>query len=564
MKNNLRNLPNRFGNLFLIILSVLYFSCTSRNNSDKPVPAIENRGKAVQLIVDGKPWLALAGELHNSSSSSSEYMKDVWPGLEQSGMNTVLAGVEWSLIEPEEGKFNFTVVDDLLESARKHHLRLILLWFGSWKNGQSHYPPEWVKENYIRFPRAKLKNGKSLEILTPFSIENFNQDAAALIALMKHLKETDSEQRTVIMMQVENEVGILGASRDYSNLADSAYYSPVPLELSEYLSMYKDRLLPELAEAWSSNGFKVKGTWGDLFGKNLMTDEIFMAWQYATYIDRLVMLAKTEYPVPMYVNAWIIQPTDKHPGDYPSGGPQAHMLDIWRAGAPHLDIYCPDIYLPNFTEICKMYTQNNNTLFIPESRAGEQGVGQLFYAIGRHKAIGYSPFGFENRVKDMVNGPIPKAYKLLAGMAPVILDAQSKGTITGVLMKKDIHPSEEIEIGGYKLLVELLKSRYSDTVPEQGYGIIINSAVDEYIIAGKNIQISFSPSTEGPAIAALAWVDEGRFDDGKWIPRRRLNGDAIMLDYHLANKAEENKTGTGLKFTGDDRMIQHVKLYRYE
>jgi len=266
----------------------------------------------------------------------------------------------------------------------------------------------------------------------------------------------------------------------------------------------------------------------------------------------------------MFVNAWIVQPEDKKPGDYPSGGPQGHVLDLWRAGAPNVDLLCPDIYLPNFADICELYTRNKNTLFIPESRTGEQGVGQLFYAIGKHKAIGYSPFGFENRIKDFENDPIPKAYKLLSGMAPVILDAQSKGTITGVLLKKDINASEQVDIGDYKLLIELLKTRRSTIIPDQGYGLIINSGADEFVITGKNIQISFSPNTNGPAIAAIAKVDEGKYTDGEWIPRRRLNGDAIMIDYDLAKQVSKNKTGTGLKFTGEDRNIQRVKIYRYE
>jgi hypothetical protein len=289
-----------------------------------------------------------------------------------------------------------------------------------------------------------------------------------------------------------------------------------------------------------------------------------MAWNYARYIDVCAVTAKAEYSIPMYVNAWIVQPQDKRPGDYPSGGPQAHVLDLWRAGAPNIDLLCPDIYLPDFAEICGSYTRNNNTLFIPESRAGEQGAGQLFYAIGKHKALGYSPFGIESIIANNDGDPITRAYKLLAGFAPVILEAQSKGTITSVLLKQDKNPSEEVTFGDYKLLVELVRNRRSTTTPAEGYGIIINSAPDEYIVYGNNIQISFSPDKPGPAIAAIAQLDEGRFENGNWIPVRRLNGDDIMIDYDLAQKALENKTGTGFKFSGEARNIQLVKLYRYE
>ena len=160
------------------------------------MPVLEKRGNATQLIVDGEPFLVLGGELHNSSSSSREYMKEYWPVLKNSGMNTVLAAVEWSLIEPVEGKFNFSVVDELLSDARKNDLKLILLWFGSWKNGQSHYMPEWVKKDFTRFPRVKAENGKSLEILSIFGKETLEKDSKAFSALMKHLAETDSQYRT--------------------------------------------------------------------------------------------------------------------------------------------------------------------------------------------------------------------------------------------------------------------------------------------------------------------------------------------------------------------------------
>jgi hypothetical protein len=554
----------RFAMICLIAAGSISCKNNSSMNTSTEIPHLKKQGEVTQLIVDGKPYLALAGELHNSTSSSREYMRDIWPKLKASGMNTVLAVVEWSLVEPVEGKFDFTVVDDLIKDARSNNLRLVLLWFGAWKNGQSHYMPEWVKKDYTRFPRAKAESGKSLEILSTLGKETLLCDARAFAAMMKHLKEVDSSERTVIMIQVQNEVGLLGSPRDYCDLANNAFAAPVPQELMDYLVKNKENLLPELLEVWKTTAFKTSGTWEEVFGKGDRSDEFFMAWNYALYLDGCARTAKAEYSIPMFANAWIVQPEDKRPGDYPSGGPQAHVLDFWRAGAPNIDLLCPDIYLPNFEEICALYTRNKNTLFIPESRAGEQGVGQLFYAVGKHRAIGYSPFGFESRVTGTDGDPISRAYELLSGFAPVILEAQSKGTITSVLLKQDKNPSEEITLGGYKLFAELIRNRRSTEVPPEGYCIIINSAPDEYIVYGNNIQVSFSPNTPGPAIAAIAQLDEGRFENGNWIPGRRLNGDDIMIDYNLAKKALENKTGTGLKFSGENRNIQRVKLYRYE
>jgi hypothetical protein len=553
----------KFHLVSVIFLSVI-FMLSCRKDQVPAIPHLYKSGKATQLIVDGKPYLVLGGELHNSSSSNREYMREFWPLLKSSGMNTVLAAVEWSLVEPEEGKFDFTVVDNLIEDARSQNLRLALLWFGAWKNGQSHYIPAWVKKDYKRFPRITAEIGKSLEILSPFNNETIKADANAFSAMMKHVKDVDSSQRTVIMVQIQNEVGVLGSSRDHNVLANDAFAKPVPQELMDYLVKNRETLLPELIEVWSVSGFRSSGSWEEVFGKGMKTDELFMAWNYARYINECARAGKNEYPIPMFVNAWIVQPEDKGPGDYPSGGPQAHVLDLWRAGAPDIDLLCPDIYLPDFAEICALYTRNDNVLFIPESRAGEQGAGQLFYAIGRHNAIGYSPFGFENRVIGIEDEQISHAYKILSWFAPVILESQSKGTITSVLLKQENNSSKEVVLGDYKILIELILNRRSTTIPDEGYGIIINSGPDEYIIYGNNIQVSFSPDTPGPAIAALLQVDEGIFDNGNWIAGRRLNGDDIMLDYDLAKKAMENKTGTGIKFGNRNDKVQRVKLYRYE
>lgn len=552
-------------NIILVILVALLFliDCDSSRSVSKPLPTIQKKGQTKQLIVDSKPYLILGGELHNSSSSSREYMQKIWPKLQQSGMNTVLAAVSWALVEPEEGKLDFSLVDGLIKDARKHNLRLILLWFGAWKNGQSHYVPDWVKRNYEKYPRVRLQNGKPLEILSVFSNATRKADAKALAALMRHIKKMDSSHRTVIMVQVQNEVGVLGASRDFSSQANAAFNKVVPGSLLEYLSNNKESLTPSVSELWSKNGYKTSGTWEDIFGKSKNTNEVFMAWHYAKYINYLANQAKQEYNLPIFVNAWLVQPQDEKPGDYPSGGPQAHVLDIWQAGASAVDLFCPDIYVPDFKGSCEIYTHNNNPLFIPESEAGEEGVGQLFYAIGDYNALGYSPFGFED-IEDTENGPMARAYKLLSNMEPVILKAQRQGNISGVLLEKDKQNNEELEIGEYKLDVELLSSWGTDVTPERGYGIIIHSGPDEFVITGHNIEISFSTKTPAEEIVGIANLEEGKFVEGKWIPRRRLNGDAIMLDYDLTKMAQKNKTGTGLKFTGEDRNIQKVELYKYE
>ncbi len=359
-------------------------------------PRLEKRGAAVQLIVDGKPYLALAGELHNSSSTSRAYMKPLWPKLATMNLNTVLAAVPWGMVEPKENVYDFSMVDQLIEDARSHQLRLVLLWFGSWKNGLSHYVPAWVKADTRRFPLVKTRHG-TLEILSPLDEANREADAKAFAAFMRHVKEVDAARKTVIMIQVENEVGVHADARDRSELANTAFGQPVARELLDYLQKNRDRLAPGVRGLWQSSNFRTSGHWGEVFGQSPAAEELFMAWAYARYLNRVAEAGKKEYALPMFVNAWIVQPEDEFPGEYPSGGPQAHVLDVWRAGAPQIDFFAPDIYLPNFGEVCAEFAHPDSGFFVPEARAGAEGAANAFLAIGAFNSIGYSPFGIDSR-----------------------------------------------------------------------------------------------------------------------------------------------------------------------
>ncbi|HEY7089730.1 MAG TPA: DUF5597 domain-containing protein [Tepidisphaeraceae bacterium] len=531
--------------------------------SNQPAAHLEKRGNVTQLIVDGQPYLVLGGELRNSSSSSVEYMQPIWPKLAKMHLNTVLAAVTWEQIEPEEGKFDFTVVDGLLRDARRSHLRLILLWFGSWKNGTSRYAPEWVKANQQRFPRVVNSEGKALEILSTFSEANLSADSRAYAALMRHIGQIDSGWHTVIMMQMQNEVGVLGDSRDRSPAANAESGGPVPAELMDYLKAHKDSLLPEFRKVWEDAGAKPAGTWQEVFGKGAAADEIFMAWNYARYCDSIAAAAKAEYALPTFVNTWIVQPEDKGPGDYPSGGPVSHVHDVWRAGAPHIDILAPDLYLPEFTDLAARYSRAGNTLFVPEARAGTIGAAQTFYAIGQHAAIGYSPFAIEERELDPENGPMAQAYDVLSQLSPLILEHQTDGAIGAVLLNQQT-PATQVQLGNYRLNIELRRTRRSTILPTLGYALFIAIGPDEYLVAGTDVQITFSPTTPGPHIAGLARVEEGRFVNGTWRPGRLLNGDEVQLTYDLSAAARASQSGAGIRLPAGAPTIQCVKLYRYQ
>jgi len=549
------------------------------------IPHLEKRGEATQLIVDGRPFLALSGELANTAPTDLEYMRRMFPILaNQVHLNTVLTAVAWAWIEPEEGKYDFRFVDAALENANKNNVRIAWLWFGSWKNGASNFTPGWVKANQDRFPKAQIQDGRSVEILSTLSDENVRADARAFAALMRHVRQVDKNHR-VIMVQVENEVGLLGDSRDRSPAANAAFARPVPREFMDYLQKHKDTLLPEFRAVWEAAGFKTAGTWEEVFGPGMRTDEIFMGWNYARYVDQVAQAGKAEYNVPMFVNAWLNAPADKGPGDYPSGGPQAHQHDIWRAGAPHIDMLCPDIYMTNFAQLAALYSRSGNTLFIPECAGDIHGAANAFYAIGQFKAVGYSSMGIGELQRltafragdagsvppaEVGNLPLPRAYDTLQQLAPLVLEHQTNGTIAGVWLTRE-NPTTQVKLGGYILNVSLAgwgRTNVSDT--PIGYGIFMATAPDEFLMSGDNVQVTFSPGTPGPEFVGLIEQAAGRFENGRWMVTRYLGGDDSTLRKDLGGAVAEHQSGFGVRLMSQphlsfaERAIQRVKVYRYK
>jgi hypothetical protein len=525
-----------------------------------PMPAIRTNGQVKQMMVDGKPLLMLAGELHNSSASSVEYMKPIWRKLAAMKLNTVIGTVSWELLEPQEGKYDFTLVDDQIRQARAHNMKLVLIWFGTWKNAVASYVPMWVKTDPKRFPRVISKEGVSQEELTPLGEESLRADAKAFRELMRHIRAADP-QHTVIMMQVENETGKLHDSRDRSALAESAYAQAVPAELMSYLTANKDKIAPELAKLWGDSGFKPYGTWKEVFGAGPAGEEVFSAWHIARYVAKVVEAGKAELPIPMYTNAWLATGPQEI-GKYPAGGPNPWMHDVWRAAAPVIDLLAPDIYAPDFKGVCANFTRNGNTLFIPEARAS---VPNLIWAIGHHAALGYSPFGIENLPETT---PLAPAYKTLGGMIPVITKFQAEGKVAAVVQDQADQRSQELSLGGYKLTFTFSSGGRGGPQPApaatsappagpgmapdtRSFALVINIGADEFAIAGQGVSVTFAPDTPGPKVAGIGTIDEGAYEKGTWIPGRRINGD-------------ENGGGERMILRGQGMAIQKVKLYRYE
>jgi len=534
----------------LIITAVFSLSAVSWAQS---IPHLTKKGSAIQLTVHDKPFLVLGGELGNSSASDLKYMSEIWPKLTEMNLNTVLAPVYWELIEPKESVFDFSLIDGLITEARKNDLKLIFLWFGSWKNSMSCYAPAWIKTNQARFPRAKQKDGVSLEIMSPFYEENLKADIRAYRALMKHLATFDNKENTVIMMQVENEIGMIEDARDYSDKATEEFNKPVPKKLMDYLTKNKGNLIPEFHDFWKSNGFKTSGNWEEVFGKSLATDELFMAWNYACYVGKIAAAGKAEYNIPAYVNAALIR-QGYLPGKYPSAGPLPHLMDVWRAGAQSIDFLSPDIYFPNFEEWCRKYHRSGNPLFIPEARREPESAMKAFYAIGAHDGMGFSPFSIE-QTKDARKDPIGKAYDILSQLTPLILENQGKGKITGFILDHN-KKETDIELGDYVLHIKhIFTLNYSpkarDTTWQMTGGLVICTAPGKFIIAGSGIVVTFEPAQKDGSIAGILSSDQGTFENGIWKQGRRMNGD-------------EDHQGRHVRIFDDNYQIQKVELYTYE
>lgn len=534
--------------LRLPLMAAVLVAATSAVRAE-PLPRVQKNGTAMQLMVDDKPWIALAGEVHNSTASSATYMAPIWDRLDTLSLNTVVTPAYWESVEPQEGRFDFGLIDEQIQQARKHKKRIVLLWFGSIKNAKSTYAPAWVLGDRRRFPRAEIRPSslpfaKGHPPLSVFNKDLVAADAKAFAKLMEYLARIDP-QHTVIAVQVENETGILGDSRDRSPLAEIAWKSPVPSNLVAYLAQNKERLAPSLKAVWARNGYRRSGTWAQIFGEDWQAEEIFMAWHVGRLVQQVAAAGQQHLPLPMYANAWVgPQKAGEPAGNYPSGGPVPSVMDIWDAAAPDLSWLSPDIYVDDFAAWAAAYARAGNPLFVPEARFI---VGNLFVALGQYRAIGFSPFGIEAGLPD---SQIAQAYALLQGAVPIIANAQASNAITGFVLKPG--ETHETTFDDYHVTVRGQRESLSKTLLDMGIsiptqkaepkpqnigdhapemtddrpmGLILPIGPGEFLIIGKDLSIDFKSRKSGDQSAEIERVEEGRYVDGAWVAGRVLNGD---------------------------------------
>jgi hypothetical protein len=523
----------RLFNSFCLFLSLVLAFCALPPAFALEAPKLVEKDGRWALFVEGRPYLLLGGQIHNSSAWPSE-LPQVWTSLAALHANTVEAPVYWEQIEPQMGQFDFDNVDQLVKGAREQNLHVVLLWFGTWKNGNMHYVPKWVKTDPRRFPRMINANGEPIDVLSANSRSNLEADKTAFAALMRHLKGLDGDEHTVLMVQVENESGSIGTVRDFSADANAAFGGQVPTDLLALVH-------------------KKPGTWSQVFGSE--ADETFQLYYQAHYVNEIGAAGKAEFAIPFYINVWISYPPAELPErriaipgiQYPSGGAVQKFVGLWRALAPSMDMIGPDIYSadPDFAqEVMRAYSRPDNPLWIPETGRNDNFAKLLFYALG-NGAIGFSPFGVDSNGWNSMGDEVVKAhasnFALLGPMSQEIAKLNFEGKLK-TSVEEPGRERQELDFGSWQATVSYGFPQHDGQRPPgtkdaHGVALVAQTGPDEFLVTGVDSSVSFHTPGRLPGLRMqILSAEQGSYDNGVWKPTRLWNGDETDrgLSFHQA------------------------------
>jgi beta-galactosidase GanA len=494
------------------------------------------------LLVDGKPFLILGAQAHNSSNYPAG-LGPVWAAANDLKANTVLMPVAWEQVEPEEGRFDFSFVDTLVQQARQQNKRLVLLWFATWKNTSAQYTPAWVKLAPQRFPAMRDKDGKASYCLSPFGTETLKHDKRAFVALMTHLKKIDAQQRTVLMVQVQNEVGTYGLVRDFAPAAQAAFEQPVPAAVLA-------RQKPKLAAT---------GNWREVYGD--YADEYFHAWAIARYIGEIAAAGRAVYDLPMFVNNALRNPLEQPPkpwaNNFSSGGPSWDVIDIYKAAAPAVDIVGPDLYNAESAQVeanLRLFQRADNALWVPEI-GSKSAYGRYLYSMLGRGAIGVSPFGMDyfdysnhplgaTATDKTIVEPFERVYRMFAPIQRQWAQWAFDGKVRGIGEADDRKP-QQLDFPGWTAKLTYRLGRFGEaswgpefakpapgTEEPNGGAAMAQLGPDEFLLIGQRVRVRMEPA-EGSSGMMLR-AEQGRFDaQGRWVMERVWNGDQVDWGLNL-------------------------------
>ena len=510
------------------------------------------------------PCPILGGELSNSAATSVADIDEVMPRMKALGLNTVLVPAYWELMEPREGQFDFTLIDRTIDVARREQLHVIFLWFGVWKNSMSCYAPGWFKQDTKRFPRAMTAEGKQMEIASCFSDNVLQADLKAFSALKRHIREKDPQREVVIMMQIENEIGMLESARDHSPLAEKAYK---------------------------------KERWAERYGTDEYADEKFMALSYARYVEHLAKAARSIHDMPLYVNA-AMNSRGRRPGEYPSAGPLAHLIDFWHEGAPSIDLLAPDIYDTGFKSWCAQYAMPlrpqdggtvKNRLFIPESRCCENSGVRALYAFGEHQALGFSPFAID-QASEKETESVTKAYGLIKQVAAAnssLFTLHSSLKTWGLLFDQEdreriINDNDVLMTCRHYFTLPWDPRATDGSIWPEGGAMLIRLGKFDYLLAGSGVVIDFKTPTEKQQEQQKTLGEDGFAEAGansqeltaksqnfKGTRLGLLSVDEVSISddgtmqYLRRHNGDQTHQGRHARIGVDEWKILHIKLYEY-
>lgn len=503
------------------------------------LPYIKHKDGRHCFMVDGKPFLMLGAQCNNSSAWP-DTLPQVWSAMEQLKVNTLEIPIYWEQFEPQKGQFDYSVIDTIITQAREHNVRVVLLWFATWKNGSNHYMPGWMKQQPEKYPNMINKEGQEIDSPSPHAEATLNEDVRAFSAFMKHLKEFD-KQHTVIMVQVQNEPGAWGSVRDYSKDAQKIFDKPVS---------------KEVLKAVGKNP-KSNKNWKEVFGND--ADEFFQVWHVANYIGKIAQAGKDIYPLPLYVNAAIRNPINPGPPYYQVGGPNDNVFELWKAAAPAVDVLAPDIYFSDtetYLKAMELYARGDNPLFVPET-FWHDDFPKFFYSALGYGAIGYAPFGLDDtRIRINKKGEVMTAeemyeptainFELFAPMASEIARLNFEGKIQTAVQLKSVDPTADrgnavdrvnyitdntlhlkswdadVAFGTFS---RLSRSEFQPQHPD-GRFLIAELSENQFLICGYHCRVMFKPSEKNKnSNWQYLKVEEGHYENGVFKVERILNGD---------------------------------------